>query len=149
MRASSFETESAMKIDGGCHCGYITYEATVDAERVGVCHCTDCQTFSGSAFRTGVLAPKDQFRLLGGEPKIYAKTAQSGARRAQAFCPECGTHVYAFAAGDPQDISIRTGTARQRDQLIPSAQIWCRSARPWAMNLGQIPKFQEQPPPRS
>jgi len=138
-----------MKIDGGCHCGYITYEASVDAERVGVCHCTDCQTLSGSAFRTGVLASKDDFRLLGGEPKIYVKTAQSGTRRAQAFCPQCGTHVYAFAADDPQDISIRTGTARQRDRLVPSAQIWCRSAQPWAMKLGQVKKFQEQPPPRS
>jgi hypothetical protein len=28
-----------MKIDGGCHCGYITYEAGADPERVGICHC--------------------------------------------------------------------------------------------------------------
>jgi hypothetical protein len=137
-----------MKIDGGCHCGYITYEATVDAEHVGICHCTDCQTFSGSAFRTGVLASKDQFRVLTGKPKIYVKTAQSGARRAQAFCPECGTHVYSSAPDDPQVFSIRTATARQRDQLIPSAQIWCRSAQPWAMNLSEMKKFPEQSPSR-
>jgi len=134
-----------MKIDGGCHCGYITYEATVDAARVGICHCADCQTLSGSAFRTGVLAQKDEFRVLSGKPKIYVKTAQSGTRRAQAFCPECGTHVYAYAADDPQAVSIRTGTARQRDQLVPSVQIWCRSAQPWAMNLELVKKFPEQP----
>ena len=41
-----------MKIDGGCHCGYIAYEAEVDPDKVRICHCTDCQTLSGSAFRT-------------------------------------------------------------------------------------------------
>jgi hypothetical protein len=137
-----------MKIDGGCYCGDVTYEATVDAERVGICHCTDCQTFSGSAFRTGALASKDHFRVLTGKPKIYVKTAQSGGKRAQAFCPECGTQVYSFAPDDPQVFSIRIGTARQRDQLIPSAQIWCRSAQPWAMNLSEMKKFPEQPPSR-
>jgi len=39
-----------MKIDGGCHCGYITYTAEIDPDKVGICHCTDCQTLSGSAF---------------------------------------------------------------------------------------------------
>lgn len=53
-----------MKIDGACHCGLITCEATIDPEQVGICHCTDCRTLSGSAFRTFVLARKDGFRLL-------------------------------------------------------------------------------------
>ena len=30
-----------MKIDGGCHCGYITYEAEAEPERTTICHCTD------------------------------------------------------------------------------------------------------------
>jgi hypothetical protein len=112
-----------MKIDGGCHCGYITYEATINPEWIGVCHCTDCQGLSGSAFRTGAVAPKDSFRLLTGQPRIYVKTADSGTRRAQAFCPVCGTPIYAADEQDPKFFSIRTGTARQRDQLIPKRQI--------------------------
>ena len=50
-----------MKIDGGYHCGYITYEAEADPEKVGICHCTDCQTLSGSAFRTGIRVASDCF----------------------------------------------------------------------------------------
>ena len=76
-----------MKIDGGCHCGNITYTAEIDPENVGICHCTDCQTLSGTAFRTSVRANKETFHLAGGQPKIYVKTAESGAKRAQAFCP--------------------------------------------------------------
>ena len=62
-----------MKIDGRCHCGKITYEAEIDPLKVMVCHCTDCQTMSGSAFRTVVFTREGTFSLLSGEPKIYVK----------------------------------------------------------------------------
>ena len=39
-----------MKIDGGCLCRHITYQAEVDPDKVAICHCTDCQTNSGTAF---------------------------------------------------------------------------------------------------
>ena len=53
-----------MKVDGGCHCGNIRYEAEVDPAKVVICHCTDCQTLSGSAFRTVVPTNEGTFRLL-------------------------------------------------------------------------------------
>src|SRR4026207_898957 len=102
-----------MKIAGGRHCGKITYTAEVDPDRVGICHCTDCQTLSGTAFRVSVRAAKGAFHL-GGGLQNYVKTAESGAKRAQAFCPECGTPIYATAANDPQVFNIRVGTVRQR-----------------------------------
>src|ERR1700740_2767668 len=127
-----------MKIDGGCHCGFITYTAEVDPDSVGICHCMDCQTLSGSAFRISVRAAKDAFSLRSGQPKIYVKTAESGTKRAQAFCPECGTRIYAAAVSDPQTFNIRLGTIRQRAGLRPKRQIWCRSALPWVMDLGRV-----------
>ena len=132
-----------MKIDGGCHCGKITYTAEVDPEKVGICHCTDCQTLSGTAFRVSVAASKENF-ILKGEPKIYVKTAESGAKRAQAFCFECGTPIYATAAENPQVFNIRLGTARQRDVLRPKAQGWYRSAREWVNDLSSLPRFDRQ-----
>ena len=133
-----------MKIDGACHCGYITYVAEIDLEKVGICHCTDCQTLSGSAFRTSVPAGKDGFKLLSGQPKIYLKTAESGNKRAQAFCPECGTSIYSAAPTDPQTFNIRVGTARQRGELRPKSQGWFRSARDWVMDLHSIKQFPMQ-----
>jgi len=133
-----------MKIDGACHCGNITYVAEIDPDKVGICHCTDCQTLSGTAFRVNVPAAKDAFTLLTGQPKIYVKTAESGAKRAQAFCPECGTPIYAAAASDPQVFNIRVGTARQRTELRPKTQGWCRSARDWVMDLRPLQQFAKQ-----
>jgi len=134
-----------MKIDGGCHCGNITYVAEIDPEKVTICHCTDCQMLTGSAFRVVVRAPRDKFELRGGKPKTYIKTAESGARRVQAFCPECGTPVYSAAAEDPQEFGLRIGTIRQRAELRPRKQIWCRSALGWAMDLRDVPQFARQP----
>ena len=74
-----------MKVDGACHCGKIRYEAEIDPAMVTICHCTDCQVLSGSAFRTVVPAPKASFRLLSGQPKIYVKTGDSGTRRKSAL----------------------------------------------------------------
>jgi hypothetical protein len=132
-----------MIIDGSCHCGSITYTAEIDPEKVGLCHCTDCQTFSGSAFRISVAAPKETFRLRG-EPKIYVKTAESGAKRAQGFCPECGTSIYSAAVDNPQVFNIRLGTARQRTELRPNSQGWCRSALAWVTDLQSIKQFPKQ-----
>jgi hypothetical protein len=132
--------EIAMHIDGGCHCGFITYEAEVDPATVGICHCTDCQTLTGSAYRVTVPAPKDGFRLLTGRPKVYVKTAESGTRRAHGFCPECGTPIYATAVTDPQVYGVRVGTARQRAELRPTRQVWCRSALEWAQQIADLPQ---------
>jgi hypothetical protein len=133
-----------MKIEGACHCGTISYEAVVDPDKVAVCHCTDCQTLSGSAFRTVVPAPKAAFTLRTGQPKIYVKTAESGTKRAQAFCPECGTPIYSAAVGDAPVFFIRVGTARQRAQLPPKSQVWCRSALDWVMDLGSVARSDRQ-----
>ena len=134
-----------MKIEGRCHCGDITYEADVDPEKVGICHCTDCQTLSGTAFRTVAPAPDSAFNILSGEPKIYIKTGDSGAKREQAFCANCGAAIYATSVGDgPKVYNIRLGTAQQRDQLPPKVHFWYRSAQPWINDMGSLPKFEKQ-----
>ena len=135
-----------MKIDGGCHCGYITYEAEADPANAAICHRTDCQTLSGSAFRTVILSQKGSFKLRSGELKIYVKKGESGSERPQAFCPKCGTPIYATAVGEgPTVHSIRLGTVRQRDQLVPKLQTWFRSAQRWVSDLDSIPQMEKQP----
>ena len=136
-----------MKIDGSCLCGYIRYEAEVDPDEVSVCHCTDCQTLSGSAFRVGVPTPEENFRLLSGQPKTYVKTAESGAKRAQVFCPECGSALYSTSVGDgPKIFRLRVTGSNQRDAFTPTAQGWCRSALHWVHDFDDVPRAEKQRP---
>ncbi len=136
---------TVLKIDGGCHCGQIRYRAEIDPDEVEICHCTDCQILSGSAYRTVVPVDPDSFELLCGEPKLYAKTADDGSRRMQAFCPECGSPLYsAPPPGERGYFGIRVGTANQRDQLVPKTQYWARSARAWTQDLSAMPRIEKE-----
>jgi|SRR5215510_14334120 len=136
-----------MKIDGRCHCGYINYEADIDPAKVMICHCTDCQMLSGSAFRTVALTLENTFRLVSGNLKCYVKTGESGTKRLQCFCPECGTPIYSSPVCDaPKVCSIRVGTARQRGELVPKVQLWARSAQAWTGKIDDIRKIDTQPP---
>ncbi len=129
-----------MHIDGQCHCGYVRYEADVDPTQVSICHCTDCQLLTGSAYRVTVAATRDRFTVRGNAPKAYAKVGDSGAVSVQYFCPKCGSPIYR-ASGDANDarIGIRIGTIRQRRQLTPSRQFWLRSALPFIHDLRALP----------
>jgi hypothetical protein len=127
-----------MKIDGACHCGRVSFTAQIDPARVMVCHCSDCQVLSGAPFRAVAVAPYDSL-VLRGETKSYVKVAESGNPRAQVFCPECGTPLFATAAQNPTSVVIRLGCVTQRAQLAPAAQLWQRSAMPWLDGLHDVP----------
>ena len=98
-----------------------------------------------SAFRVTVSAADGSFTLLSGRPTIYIKTAESGAKRAHAFCGDCGAPIYATSAGDgPKKYGLRVGTIRQRAELRPARQYWCRSALDWMMDLPSIQRIEKQ-----
>ncbi len=110
------------------------------------CHCTDCQTLSGAAFRAVVPTQPGTFGLLCGTPKVYVKTAESGNRRQQTFCPDCGSPIYSAPVDGKTDVVVlRVGTLRQRNQLIPRDQYWFRSSQPWLAALPSITKQDRQP----
>ena len=134
-----------MKIEGQCHCGAIAYEADINPAMVGICHCTDCQTLTGTAFRTFALTYEGGFRLLRGELKTYVRVGESGSKRQQTFCPECGSPIYSTSDEPGQKVySVRLGTSRQRNEYAPQLQIWCRSAQPWLDKLNKLPKNDKQ-----
>ena len=128
-----------MKIDGHCRCGEIAFEAEVEPDALTICHCTDCQMITGSAFRANIAAPAEHFVLKSGTPKSYVKTAESGDNRRRVFCGTCGTHIYACAIEDPQSYTLRAGTITQRAAFSPRPQIWRRSALEWVDELAKVP----------
>jgi hypothetical protein len=135
-----------MRIDGSCHCGFIAIEGEADPEKVQICHCTDCQTGTGSAFRISIPVPGASFKMTG-QPTTYLKTtADSGRPRVQAFCGKCGSPIYSTTEGDgvQPSYTVRVGILRQRDQLAPRRQQWFRSARPWVTELASVPKNEKQ-----
>jgi hypothetical protein len=129
-----------MHIDGQCHCGQITFEAEIDPEMVSICHCTDCQTLTGSPFRVTAVCSGLDVRLTGGSPKIYGKRGDNGRMRFQHFCADCGSPLFTSGESDQaDDWGIRWGSIRQRGKLRPVRQIWCQSAAVWIDAVPLLP----------
>lgn len=135
-----------MKVDGECLCGAVAFEAEIEPGQVFLCHCLDCQVQSGTAFRTVARARPDSLRVTKGAVRVYEKVAESGSARALAFCPECGTSIYGGPGqGSEGMLSLRVGVLRQRGELAPIAQVWCRSRQPWLDGLDALPRIDTQP----
>jgi hypothetical protein len=112
-----------------------------------ICHCTDCQGISGAPYRASVPVKCENFKLRG-DPKTYVKTADSGNKMALAFCGDCGSALYSGAVEKPAVFNLRLGAVKQRAQLAPKAQYWCRSAMPWVMDINRLPQADQDQPLR-
>lgn len=135
-----------MNITGGCFCGDIQYEAELDPNSVGLCHCRDCQIFGGSAFRiTGIIEP-GKFHITQGTPTYFEKTADSGNVRRMGFCSRCGTQLYAEPVDTPNGyVSIRLSTSPDFDKFSPRFETFCRSKPDWLGDIEGTKTFDRMP----
>jgi hypothetical protein len=129
---------------GGCHCGAIRYEITEEPQSVYVCHCTDCQRLTSSAFSMGVVVSEKALQLVGAEPRQLQRTADSGRISTRLVCPNCGTWV----CGLPRDglHRVRAGTLDDTSWLRPTRHIWTRSKQPWITIADGDEVFEKGPP---
>jgi hypothetical protein len=116
-------------VEGGCQCGRVRYRLKGEPLGLAVCHCTECQRQSGSAFGMSLAVPRESFRLLSGELRMFTAACDSGRTKECAFCPSCGTRIY--HQGTEAAMSIKPGTLDETAWLEPSAHYWTKSRQPW------------------
>ncbi len=135
-----------MKITGGCLCGALAYEAEVDENAFGICHCRDCQILSGSAFRSVAVVPPEQFKWTSGMPKLFKKVADSGNTREMTFCGDCGTHITGQPPADGTGyMSLRLATANEFASFTPKFETYCASRVPWLQAQSGTVEFDRMP----
>lgn len=122
-----------ISVNGKCHCGKIEIEAIVNKDEVRACHCTDCQKISGAPLRAIAIAFSDNVKVIG-NPKEYIKTGDSGNKRIQAFCEDCGTQLFATDL-EKTIYNIRAGFLEQKNQLIPGRHVFTKSSVPWLKKI--------------
>ncbi len=119
---------------GGCLCGRVRYTATGEPAFSGICHCRNCQRFTGSAFETTIGFPTSSVSVQG-ELKTYDEISDAGRAVRRRFCPNCGSGVIAeadafpgitiFLAGsldDPNCLQTNNGALlQQRSAVVPPA----------------------------
>lgn len=126
-------------VNGNCHCGKITISAIIDKNKVRACHCTDCQKMSGAPLRAIAIASGKKIKITG-NPKEYIKIADTGNRRIQAFCPDCGTQLFATDIEKTQ-FNLRVGFLKQKNELEPKTHVFIKSSVPWIKNKLGLESF--------
>jgi len=138
-----------MKIpcQGGCSCGAIRYECSAEPIVMMNCHCRACQYASGSSHSTGLMIPRAAFKLLQGEPRYYEKKADSGNTLRRAFCPDCGTPLFATSSGNDEILVIRSPSLDDPSVFKPQIDIFTDAAQAWDHLDPDTGKFPGMPPP--
>jgi len=129
--------EQMSELNGGCLCGAVRYTTNAAPEFVGLCHCTDCQKHTGSAFAIMVRLPKTALQIQG-TIKTFSKLGDSGNPILRHFCPECGSSIADEPTARPGMINLNAGTLDDPSLVVPTLEIYCDSALPWV----QLPGMQ-------
>jgi hypothetical protein len=141
---SRLEEIQMRHIEGGCLCGRVRYSADAEPAFVGVCHCKDCQRYSGSAFAT-VLAIASEALKVTGSLKTFSKSGDSGKLIRRRFCSECGSGILDEAEVLPGVTMINVGTLDDPGWVKPGSEIYCDSAQPWVRLGGEMKRFATTP----
>ncbi len=131
--------------EGGCQCGDVRYRLEGEPLELAVCHCSQCQRQSGSAFGMSLIVPRDVFRLLSGEPRTFTRACASGRTLDCAFCPRCGTRIYHEGRFMEAVVSVKPGTLDDTSWLRPHVHLWTRSRQPWVPIPGGARCFEAEP----
>lgn len=107
---------------GGCNCGDVRYEATVDAGTASSCNCTICTRLGV----LGAVVKPEAFRLLSDETRLasYSRAPEIANRF---FCARC--HVFLFGKGHLAElggdfVSINLNTLDDFDPSLARIVHW-------------------------
>jgi hypothetical protein len=113
-----------------CCCGSLRAEVAGEPTLSGVCHCTECQRRTGSAFGVGTYFPKEAVRLEG-PSRAYQRGSDSGRKIESHFCPECGSTVFWYSENFPDLIGIAFGAFADPSMPWPMVSVWEATQHPW------------------
>ncbi|MFK7892935.1 MAG: GFA family protein [Granulosicoccus sp.] len=113
---------------------------------VAVCHCTNCQKQSGSAFTVNVGVRADSITMTGGSLKTYTDNGASANRIHRKFCGDCGSFLGTEIKAAQNLCFVSVGTLDDSTWAVPTVEIWCESKTDWGTLGDDIPKFPQNPP---
>jgi len=126
-----------------CCCGSLRANTTGTPWIVAICHCTECQRRTGSAFGASAHFARDQVHIEGAS-KVYIRRGDSGRSVQFHFCPDCGTTVFWYAESRPDHVGIALGAFADVSMPSPAASIWEATRHPWVIFDHPIERFGDQ-----
>lgn len=130
---------------GGCLCGATRYEIREDPLIAYACHCTDCQTASGSGFALCLTTPIASIDVVSGSLARRTISFEDGREWNFRVCGNCETRLWSERNGMPEIANIRAGTLDDTTWVYPVAHIWVESALDWSPIAADAILFPGQP----
>jgi len=131
-------------ITGGCLCGRVCYTVTGEPAFSGLCHCRNCQRYTGSAFEALIAFPAASVSVQG-ELKTYDDTGDSGQPVHRHFCPNCGSGVVNEVDVLPGVMIVLAGTLDDPAAFKPTMDVYWSSAQPWVHTSSERTRFPKMP----
>jgi hypothetical protein len=116
-------------LTGGCACGQLTFRASGEPRRVGLCHCMTCRKIGGSPFGAFVIFKADQVTVEGRSESWPASDTS------RYFCPNCGSRV--FSRSD-DEIEIGMGAFDEPNLFEPTYELWTIRREHWLKTDGLV-----------
>lgn len=135
-----------MKVQGGCYCGAVRYEAAGEPVFNGQCLCRECQYISGGGPNFSVAIPDAGFRYTKGAPKQFRRSDLENPVTRE-FCAECGTHMVSRAPAVLPGISIIKRGTFDDPTAFPNPQlaIFTIDQQPFHTLPPGLPSFERMP----
>jgi hypothetical protein len=121
----------------------VRYRVTGEPLALVICHCSECQRASGSAFGMGLITRKQHFELESGLLKSFTRSSDSGRLVVCSFCPECGTRIHHEPSYLEGVFNVRAGTLDDTSGLKPTMEAWTASRQDW-LQLPAFPRSMER-----
>lgn len=132
------------RLEGGCACGAVRYAMHGPPMFVHCCHCTSCQTETGSAFAINALIEAERVETLGEEAEPVMTPTESGRGQQIWRCPACRVALWSNYRGARDIIRfVRVGTLDNPAALPPDIHIYTRSKLPWVRLPEGVPAVPE------
>lgn len=129
---------------GGCLCGAVRYQSKSKPESSVICHCKDCQKYSGTAFSAVVFIPINDLSISG-ELSSFNLKVESGHTVTRTFCKTCGSHITEGSDGYPDLAVVTTGTLDDPSWATPMMQCFTSRQHSWVKLDSSIPAFKAMP----
>jgi hypothetical protein len=133
-------------LTGRCLCGGVTY--TADAEPVwqGVCYCSNCQRQTATAFSVIVGVPIKALTVEGSTLASFDTPSEGyQSTTTRRFCSTCGSPIFSTIESMPELAWLKAGTLDDSSWFEPTAEIWTRSAQPWAPHFTDVAQHERVP----
>jgi len=138
-----------MSREGGCACGAIRYRLNREPMFVNCCHCTSCQTETGSAFAINALIEADQVETLKGAPEPVMTRSESGRGQQIWRCPDCKVALWSNYGGAGDKVRfLRVGTLDTPAAMPPDIHIFTSTKQPWVVLPAGTPAVPEYYKPK-